>query len=267
VITKELFNPMSATCRFVAVGAILLTGLSALPCWSQTTNNFRIETDILLADRAEPIHQSVTIFQNGVAYDFSRVEPHRITVIDPQENRIVFLDSERELQTRINLEELFEFMKRARQELAKSSLAASLEDSETVDVDLERNVISVGKNYCRYVATLQQPELPAIAEQFASFANASACINAWQSPDRSPPSFARLKLNELVLESRSLPVEITRTLFNARGHEQTVKSRIHANWNLSPEDERLAEKFTAMLLVYPSMEVGEFMATKRMLQR
>lgn len=251
---------MSNTSRFLFAGAFLVTNLSAVNGLSQSTNDFRIETDVLLVDRAEPIHQSVTIFRNGVAYDYSRSEPHRVTVIDPRENRVVFLDSRREVQARINLAELYQFMEGAREELAKSHLSEAISDADLVNVDPTRTRITVGKKFCRYEATLQKPEMESAADLFAMFANASASINSWQSPDRSPPSFARIKLNETIQQMGAIPSEIARTIVTNKGHEQTLNSRLHVKWSLSSEDEKLVEKFGSMLMIYPSLEVSQYLA-------
>ncbi len=244
-------------------GALMVLIATLSPCLAQSTVDFRIETDVTVADKPEPIHQSVTIFQAGVAFDFSRNEPHRITVIDPSENRIVFLDSRRELQARINLQDLQAFMEKARKELASSSMAAALEDAQKVQIDPAAGKVVVGQRFFRYEANYQQPENAELSRVYAEFANASACINAWQAPDRSPPSFARVQLNQTLRDNQAIPSDITRTTFTSGGQEHVLKSRLHASWQLSDEDRKTAESFRAMLLVFPNVEVGDFLTSDK----
>jgi hypothetical protein len=248
-------------------GALLVANFSAEDGFSQPTQDFRIETDVLLVDRAEPVHQSVTIFREGAAYDYSRNEPHRITIVDPANSRIVFLDSRREVQARVNLNDLNQFMEGARKEISKSNLAEALSDADIVDVDQSKMRVTVGKKFCRYEAVLQKPELESAVNLYAMFANVSASINSWHSPDRSPPSFARIKLNETIQQLGLIPSEIERTIVTNKGHEQTLRSRLHVRWSISAEDQKSVDKFLAMLMVYPSLEVGEFMAHREIVTR
>lgn len=222
--------------------------------------NFRIETDVMQADQAKPIHQSVTLFCDGVAYDFSRDTPHQITIVDGPANRIVLIDSQRQIQSRVNLQELQAFMDQARAEMASSSLATALEDSKLVQVDSAAGLVNVGRDSIAYQAKLQHPEDPAMAQQFAFFANASAQLNAWQFPGQNPPAFARLQLNQAISQQAAIPSEIARTVTSSRGQKSRVRSRLHATWRLTPEDQQQVEQFTKMLLAYPSIEIGQYMS-------
>ena len=255
MIQRFALRPLGQVLLPLAAGCVCL-----LPTGSEASAaDFRIETDVTQADHPKPLQQSVTIFRNGVAYDFSRDQAHRVTVVDPANNGIIFLDSEKEIQARINLQQLHEFMQQARKELAASSMAAILEDANLVEVDSAANTITVGQQHCRYEAKLQQPEQAGMAELYAAFADASACINAWKSPDRHPPAFPRLRLNQSIREQQAIPYEITRTTTPfSGGQQQVLSSRIHANWQLSAQDIQRADQFDAMMLSYPSVDVSRW---------
>lgn len=248
----------------VMLGAFLTACCVLLPsAIADSTTDFRIETDVTPAGQAEPIHQSVTVFHAGIAYDYSLAEPHRITVIDPAQDRVLFLDSAREVKTEVALSHLHSFMEGARKEMANSKMAPALEDANVVRVDEHSGTVVVGQNYFRYEAKPVQPDNPRIARLFAEFANASSCINAWQSPDRSPPSFARMQLNETLASRDLIPGEITRTTISSNGQEHVLQSRMHTKWQLADEDKKTAEKFATMVAIYPTIDVEDyFMATK-----
>lgn len=248
--------------------SLVLAGMLANPIASaqgnssvaQEAGSFRIETDVMVADSVEPVIQMVTLFHGGVAYDYSRSEPDRVTIIHPAENRIVFLDQYRELQARVSLQDLKGFMERARVELASSSLKAALQDAEFIHVDQQAQRVTLGQRFVRYEAAFQQCPRAEFSVLYADFANASAYINSWQAPDRHPPSFARVRFNQILADQQAVPTEITRTTFINEGREHVLRSRLHATWQLSNEDLRAIEKFHTMANVFPSEDVAEFMS-------
>lgn len=227
---------------------------------AQSPPDFRIETDVMLANEAEPIIQTLTIFQGGIAYDYSRNEPKRVTIIHPAKNRIIFLDEDRELQSQINLNDLQAFIERARIELANTSLKEFLRDCEIVNIDDQSQTVVVGHRTVRYEAKYQAIQRSEAAQLYSDFANASAYINSWQAPDRNPPSFARVQLNKVLGQRNAIPIEITRTTFTNDGHEHILRSRLHVSWQLTQEDQKLVQKFQSMLTAYRTEQVGEFMA-------
>lgn len=227
---------------------------------AQSGPGFRIETDVMLADQVEPFLQTVTLFSDGIAYDYSRSEPHRVTVFHPAQNRIVFLDQQREIQSLVNLQELQTFMEKAKAELANSSLAQALQDAQIAVIDEAEQRAIVGQRFVRYEASFQKTDSEGVAQAYTEFANASAYINSWQAPDRNPPSFARVRLNALLSQRQAIPTEITRTTMIAEGRVQVLRSRLHASWQLSQDDRSTIRKFEAMMQTFQQVEIAEYLS-------
>jgi len=230
------------------------------PAIAQSHSSFRIETDVMLSNQPEPFLQTVTLFQDGIAYDFSRNEPHRITVIHPAEDSIVFLDQKRELQSRVNLQDLQRFLEKARAEMVNSPMADALKDAQQVEINQLAQKVKVGQRFVRYEAIYQATATQEVADVYAAFANASAYINSWQAPDRNPPSFARVRFNQVLNERQAIPTEITRTTITKEGREHVLKSRLHANWQLSDEDRNTVTKFETMMQEFQQVEVTEYLS-------
>ncbi|MBX3419971.1 MAG: hypothetical protein KF752_00300 [Pirellulaceae bacterium] len=260
VKNRTLLSTMRSTrpaSHILAVSCMKLLLCAALAnCQAQDNgSSFRIETDVMLTGQAQPIQQSVTLFHNAVAYDFSRDNPHSVIVIEAAHNRIALMDSQRQVQTRVNLQELKQFIDQAQQRIPESSLAPAIADSQQVSVN--GSIVTVGRQFVCYQATLQSSTSSA-ADLYADFADASALLNAWRAPDRNPPPFARLQLNQLIREHRGVPIELTRTTkFSSKPHEE-LKSRLHINWRLSTEDGKQIEAFRQMLEQYPTLELAQF---------
>lgn len=225
---------------------------------AQQSADFRLETDLMEAGKAKPIDQTVTLFANGIAYDYSRETPHRVMVVDASNNRITFLDSQRQIQTRVNLNELQSGIESAKNRLMQvPGGPEKLEDAAKLSVDPSSGVITVGQKFIRYEATAESPSSPQFADQYAVFANVSSLVNAWQSHGTSPPPFARMQLNQTLGDRKAIPTTITRTVF-AGSRESKVISRIHPSYSLTAEDKQRVDQFGAMILSYPTKSLAEY---------
>ena len=78
-------------------------------------NGFRLETDVFVQGNDKPVSRTVTLFHNGVAYDFPR-DGQRVTMVDPSGNRIVIFDTQRSVQTVVDIKELAKLMETAKKQ-------------------------------------------------------------------------------------------------------------------------------------------------------
>ncbi len=199
-------------------------------------NDFRVETDIYFSSqKGPPDRQSVTLFQSGIYYDYALDDPTAVTIIDPDQGRIILLDTKRNIKTTLQMQELLEVVEAARLQASSSAeLAEIVQAANNVQFDEQQKSISVGSSPMLYNARTQQPPNASIAEQFAAFANWSARLNAVHTSRRPP--FIRLRLNDELAQRGLLPAEITLTTHANGKQSQTVRSRLIAHWQLSAAD-------------------------------
>ncbi len=195
---------------------------------------FRISTDINFGDEKAPAKQSLTLFSEGVYYDFSLDDPSEIAVIDPQQQRIVLLDIKRNIKTSIDTAELQKYVEAAKLQAASSDLALLITAANTVNFDEATGAISVGIDLMQYRATIQEPQDPRMAVQYADFANWSARLNAVYPPHRPP--FVRMRLNDELGSRNLLPREIVLTK-SLNGKADKTRCKLIADWQLTSEDQ------------------------------
>ena len=90
---------------FIRIGTITLSALLVSSGITQVhAQTFRIETKVYQGSNKEPVSETITLFQNGVVYDFL-AEPAQIAVfrkpMEEQPGRFVLLDTK--LQRRAEL--------------------------------------------------------------------------------------------------------------------------------------------------------------------
>lgn len=216
---------------------------------------FRVETQV----QTQPVKRTLTLFSEGVGYDFALDESGAITLIDPKRNRIVLLDPVREVKATLDMQELLGLVSKARQEVAQSGLAGLLESAKKTRFDEQTQTVYVGDEYMSYQATLQAPAQENMAAQYAQFADWSARLNAVFEPHFPP--YVRLELNRLVAEVGKLPKRITRTTQHQE-QKSTIECILTANWRISTEDNEKIRRVGEMLVKFKDVTQAEYFAQK-----
>ncbi len=231
-----------------------LVASDSSPCFAQQKElaGFRINTDIYEDTKKPPIKRSLTFFQNGVFYDVDDIDGNNVTVIDPVRERIILLDLNRKVQTRLSMPDLERRLQLAMQQMDPKlyNMLASVTINSTND-----QLVSVGNENIKYVCRPIRAPDREIAEQFASFADWSARLNAIYPPCRPP--FMRLQLNQAVLEQESIPEEVERTT-RLNGRESRIVSRSMPNWRLSLDDQKYIARIGDKLVEFRTVEFEEY---------
>jgi len=250
-------NPLSIFCGTLT-WAILSMAFGEQP-------GFRIETDIHFGNEKAPAKQTLTLFSEGVYYDFSLDDPTAITMIDPQRQRIVLLDAKRHIKTTIDANELFKYVDSAKKQATSPDLVLLLKASDQVSFDEQSQICTVGIPQMQYHATTQKPRDPSMAEQYADFANWSARLNAVYPPQRPP--YVRMRLNDELALRGLLPAEIEITTKPVSGKSMVARCRLLALWKLSNDDQakikNVGEKLAQFNELDPSLYFAEQASPKK----
>lgn len=219
---------------------------------------FRIDTDIHFANEKAPSKQSLTLFSEGVYYDFSMDDTKAITMVDPQRNRIILLDGIRNIQTTIDMNELAKYVDAAKAQADSPDLKLLLKAAEQAAFDDQTATCTVGIKQINYVASTQKPPEAIIAQQYADFANWSARLNAVYPPHRPP--YVRMRLNDELGSRGYLPAEIEITTTLASGRPSTTRCRLLALWLLSKDDQAAIKGVGEKLAKYSKLDPSKYFA-------
>lgn len=227
------------------------------------SQSFRILTDIHFENQPAPQMQSLTVFANGVYYDFSLDDPSAATVIDPANQSIWLLDGKRHIKTIINTAELMDFVQSAQQQVKANpeltmsvapELAMLVAAADIAQYDDQSASLTVGNDQVRYRASTQRPPTAELAQQYADFANWSSRLNA-KYPPRRPP-YVRMRLNDELGSRGLLPAEIE-IINSLNGKVSHARCRLIAKWQLNSDDEarvqRVAENIKKFSEVKPAI--------------
>ena len=190
--------------------SLMLATIAQFAIPASHADEFRVETDVYVGEAPQPVAETLTLFKNGVIYDFLMTEPREATVFDVSRGRIVLLASQSRTKAEITTEELVQFTAAIRrrasgqqqQPLFGTEFAGEF-DEESLEVLLQ------GQNLV-YRAKGVLPKTKVAVQQYREFADWYARLNS--ARPGNPPPFARLELNRQLAENGLVPDEIHRSL-------------------------------------------------------
>ncbi len=184
----------------------------------------RVETKLFAHGADEPVSRSLTLFRDGIAWDFlelpagagaddaePRMELVEIVLHDPSRERVVVIDPKRNLKTQIEsvrLERLgVSLAKWARGSDDRLIRWAGGPDFESGLTENDR-VLELAGPRVRYAVTHAAAPSVASAAAYREFADSALLLRALVHPGGVPP-FPRLALNRRIEEAGGIPAEVT----------------------------------------------------------
>ena len=226
-----------------------------------TATAFRVDTDVYEEGKGkkEPVKQTLTLFNEGVYYDFAIDDSQAVTVIDPLGGRIIMLSPKRQLKTTLETAKLLSDLRQLREQLSSNKEWAKLLAAASQVSEPEPNKLRVGDELLAYEATMQPAKDASMAAQYADFADWSSRLNA-VLPPRFPP-YVRMELNRQIAERELLPEAIYR-IAKHNGHTTIFRSQLLAIGLLSTEDMGRVQMVGEMLQKCKEVSIDEFFSSQ-----
>jgi hypothetical protein len=211
---------------------------------------FRVETEIFLDEQKEPVVETLTIFTRGIVYDFLRTGVEEITLFDRDRQRLVLMDSKREVKAVLPMDGITSFVAEMKVHLSDERHQHFLSESAEIGED-DEGWLTVSNERIVYRAKGVSPAEQAMALEYQDFADWYARLNAMR-PGNLPP-FLRLQLNAEVAKRGLIPKTVERTVADNRllsNKKQVVRSQHLANWRLSHTDRKLIDRASTHLATF-----------------
>ena len=244
----------------ISLGRITTTVLAvALICQATCAENFRIETRIFVGDDQEPVSEAVTLFHDGIVYDFL-VAPRQVAVFrKPATGRVgrfILLDPEQKLRTELESDRMAGALDKIRKWAARQSdpvlkFAAEPAFEESFEAETGKLVLASYEQTYRLETTV--PDKPAAMDEYREFLDWYARLNAMRN--RLPPQ-PRLEVNAALAKYGVVPVSVELT---QAGQRSTLRAEHEFTWRLSREDQARIEEVRQWMTSYTSVSNEEFL--------
>ncbi len=197
----------------VSVAAVAALFVSLFLAATVRAADFRLENTVFAEGQSQPQSQGVTIFHEGLVFDFLN-DPAEVIVFDKAHRRFILLDVGRRLRSEISIDNVKTFVARAKHSLrghanpnvkwlADPSFEESF-DRETVELTLKSTPIT-------YRVQLQAAAAD-VALQYHEFSDCYAQLNHVLSPTKSWPPFPRMMVNDAIERHQAVAKEVHLTV-------------------------------------------------------
>lgn len=236
--------PIRPVLLAAAVCACTTAVVHAEPDGSPGDPVMRVESELFAADDDEPVARSLTLFRDGVAWDFLELPSGEdggsmrlveIVLHDPARDRVVVIDVVRDVKTQVEsvrLERLsVSLASWARGEDDRLVRWAGGPDFEAGLTETETTLELSGPRVRYAVAHAPAPSKEA-AVAYRAFADTALLLRALLQPGGLPP-FPRLALNRRLEAAEAIPCEVTLEIasrfasLGGRAEKVTCRHRVH----------------------------------------
>jgi len=252
--------------RSIAVCLSISLYLLASTASAQT---FRMETDVIEGNAKTPFCRVLTLFTDGLAYDFLTLENNggkgkttEITVFNIPSGRVVMLSPDRSVKTVVSLDELLKTTTDLKVNIKESDKLFHFAAHPKFDVKFspEAKELALRSDIMTYVVKCAKAETTGAARTYQEFADWSARLNSLL-PGKNLPPFARMELDRELAERDLMPAEIARTIVipgTLRNRKEELLTRHHINWILSSTDHNRIQRVAQQIGDFKTVSFQEF---------
>lgn len=227
-------------------------------CQAANSQEFRIETDVFVDEEKQPVVQTLTIFSDGVVYDFLRTGTEEITLFDRHRERLILMNTKRKVKTELTTEGILAFVAAMKTHLNEPQRQHLL-DSDLKSTTNEEGDLVLTNETVTYRVQGVKPKEPGAALEYRQFADWYARLNAMRLGNLPP--FARIRLNAELEAKGLIPTEIERTISQKHGfstEQQVLRSQHLVNWRLSNTDRKFIDRAGTCLATYRAVSFREY---------
>ncbi len=173
---------------------------------------FRIESQVYMEDAPLPISQNVTVFSQGIVYDFqlsdeSTPRPLEIVIYDSRQRKIVLIDPARTMKHEFHDVRLIKILESVRSKTLEDNRSSFLvKEVYEEEADWSSHSVTLTSPTITYQYVGKQPENVAVLPAYLSFIDVFTQLNA-TDPHKFPP-FPRMRLNQSIRQLGWLPSEV-----------------------------------------------------------
>lgn len=185
---------------------------TALPVLAE---DFRIQTRVYKEDESEALSQNLTLFRNGIVYDFLS-EPEETTIFDrPRRDhpgKFVLLDPGRQVQTEVPLERITRFTSTLQLWAGQNNdpfLRFLSKPEFEEELDPKQQAWLYTSKYMTYQVKVAQAANAEVFKQFDDFSEWFVRLNTMLTIKTRPPyGLGRLGVNAALRVRKEIPTEV-----------------------------------------------------------
>lgn len=247
----------------VLAAAVFLISSAALVTKAAPAADFRVDNAIYRDGQSQPQSQGVTIFHQGVVYDFLS-EPAEVIIFDKAHRRFILIDAARRVRSQISMEDVQGVVDRVKQRLsghANPYMKWLADPAFEESFSPENAELTLRSSMLTYRAQVQSTD-PEVAAQYHEFSDWYTKLNLALTPSSRPP-FPRMMLNDAIDRHKGVAKEVHLTVaLNASAAPIKVTSRHQLTANLGTADMQRVTDARENLRSFPNVSLKDYRQEK-----
>ena len=225
--------------------------------------DFHVENAVYVEGQSEPISRGVTIFQEGLVYDFLN-QPGEVIIFDKAHRRFILIDSGRHVRSEISMDDVQGFVNRVKQRLAghpNSNVRWMADPAFDESFAAENSLLTLKSPEITYQAEIQATD-SATAAQYHEFSDWYAKFNLALDPKSRPP-FPRMSLNDAIERHQGIATKVHLTAaLGSKGTVTKITSRHQIALQLDSNDMARAAEARESLRNFQGVSFRDYQAAK-----
>ena len=219
------------------------------------TDEFRVEIhNSQKQPKQSVVGNHLILFSEGKTYGFSVTPPIEITIVDSTQRSVTLVSLDRQIRCKMAMDDLMGQTARVVAN-AKTPEIRERWGIDAVVKNLKNGEHTIQFGAIEYRSTIQPaPSIP-IAVEFAKFADWASRLNLIRN--MGVPPFGRMKLNESIASTGSIPkkIQLTRMI---DGHQHVFESRYETASKLTEADRKRIQNVVGQMANFKQVSPVDF---------
>ncbi len=227
---------------------------------------FKIESQIYVGGEDQPSSSNVTMFSDGLVFDFQSkgTQSHEVTILQPKQHRTILLDRLRQMKLVLDDVQLIKMADALRRETSQDERAGFLVNERFEEaIQFDNGAATLKSPTITYTVRGNRPTDLKVFPIYSNFIEAFTRLQVSDPHAFSP--FPRMRLNETIRKLGWIPSEVTVTFepnpLLKQGLTATSKHTFISQ--LSAADQAQIAEVKAEWLNFESVDLYEFRRLKK----
>lgn len=240
--------------------------LAACAATAVEAQQFKIESQIYINGEDQPSSSNVTMFSDGLVFDFQSkgTQSHEVTILQPKQHQTILLDRLRQMKLVLDDVQLLKMADALRRETSQDEVAGFLVNERFEEtIAFENGTATLKSPSITYTVRGSRPTDLKVFPIYSNFIDAFTRLQVSDPHAFSP--FPRMRLNETIRKLGWIPTAVTVTFapnpIMKDGLTATSKHTFIAR--LSAADQKQIAAIKSEWLNFESVDLYEFRHLKK----
>lgn len=248
---------------FFTLAAILVGVAASAPSSIAHAQEFRVDSKVFQGEEEKPMAESLTLFYEGMVYDFLNSGTREVTIFDLPRGRIVLMDPANKIRTEIDTKSLAQFIEEMRPRALQPKSPALVKfcaDPKFEESTDKSGWMVFASSHMTYRVKPLSGQSATDTKAYCEFCDWGTKVNTVMHPGGLPP-FPRIAVDAALARAGCLPEQVERVMpaKGLFGKPTVVRSEHVFASGLLTEDKKKIDEAGEYLVTLRQISFNEYL--------